>query len=113
LAAEKYGVEAIDVELNVTHLVYTLRRLAGVGYDAVFVRGLDAFGNAFGRGAFVQALRYATSASRLGPAVVASLRRLHGMDILFDVVIRMGEDFVESVRSPVGKRRIPKAECKL
>ena len=110
--AEKYGVEAIDMELNVTHLAYTLRRLAGLGYDAVFIRGLDAFGNAFGREAFVQATRYIVRASRVGPAVVASLRRLYGMDILFDVVIRMGEDFVESVRSPVGKRRISKAECK-
>lgn len=113
LVAEKYGVETIDVELNVTHLVHTLRRLAGVGYDAVFIRGLDAFGSAFGRDAFVQALRYATRVSRMGPAVVASLRRLYGMDILFDVVIRVGEDFVESVRSPIGRHRISKAECKL
>jgi len=110
--AEKYGVEAIDMELNVTHLAYTLRRLAGLGYDAVFIRGLDASGNAFGRETFVQAIRYTTRASRMGPAVVASLRRLYGMDILFDVVIRTGEDFVESVCSPIGKHRIPKAECK-
>jgi len=111
LVAEKYGVEAVDVEFNITQLLHALLKLTGRGYDAVFIRGLDAFDKAFGREAFIRALRSVVRASRVGPAVVVSLRRLYGMDVLFDVIIRVGEDFVESVRSPIGKRRVPKAEC--
>jgi len=112
LVAEKYGVETVDVEFNITQLLHTLLKLTGRGYDAVFIRGLDAFDKAFGREAFIRALRCVVRASRVGPAVVVSLRRLYGMDILFDVILRVGEDFVEAVRSPVGKGKIPKAECK-
>jgi len=93
LVAEKYGVEAVDVEFNITQLLQALLKLTGRGYDAVFIRGLDAFDKAFGREAFVRALRCVVRASRVGPAVVVSLRRLYGMDILFDVIIRVGEDF--------------------
>jgi len=111
LVAEKYGVEAVDVAFNITQLLQALLELTGRGYDAVFIRCLDAFDKAFGREAFIRALRCVVRASRLEPAVVVSLRKLYGMDILFDVIIRVGEDFVESVRSPIGKQRISKAEC--
>jgi len=112
LVAEKYSVEAVDVEFNITQLLHTLLKLTSRCYDVIFIRGLDAFDKAFGREAFIRALRCVVKASRVGPAVVVSLRRLYGMDILFDVILRVGEDFVESVRSPVGKGKIPKAECK-
>jgi len=111
LVAEKYSVEAVDVEFNITQLLHTLLKLTGRGYDVIFIRGLDAFDKAFGREAFIRALRYVVMASGMGPAMVVSLRRLYGMDILFDVIIRVGENFVESVRSPIGKQRISKAEC--
>jgi len=111
LVAQKYSVEAVDVEFNITQLLHALLKLTGRGYDAVFIRGLDAFDKAFGREAFIRALRSVVRASRAGPAVVVSLRRLYGMDILFDVIIRVGEDFVEAVRSPVGKSRVSKSEC--
>jgi len=109
LVAEKYGVEAVFLYFDRTQLVQTLLKLKD--YDAVFVRGLDVFDEAFGREAFIRTLRCAARASYMGPALVVSVKDLNGMDILFDVIIRVGEDFVESVRSPIGKHRVPKAEC--
>jgi len=111
LVAEKYGVEAISLYFDRTQLVQTLLKLKD--YDAVFIRGLDVFDEAFGREAFIRTLRCVTRASYMGPALVVSLKELNGMDILFDVIIRMGEDFVESARSPIGRHRVSKAECKL
>jgi len=109
LVAEKYGVETVPLYFDLTQLLHTLLKLKD--YDAVFVRGLHIFDEAFGREAFIKALRYVTRASYMGPALVVSVRDLNGMDILFDVIIHTGEDFVESVRSPIGKHRVPKAEC--
>jgi len=109
----RYGIETIDVELNVTHLLYTLRKLVAEGYDAIFIHRPDVFEELVGKDAFVRALKVMAGIARAGLAVVISLAKTEGIDPLFGAVIHVGENFIEAMRSPTGRIRISKAECKL
>jgi len=111
--ANKYGIEVMDVELNVTHLLYTLRKLVAENYDAIFINWPDLFEELVGRDAFTRALKVMYRISRIGPAMVVSLTETGKVAPLFGVVIHVEENFVEATHSPLGRTRISKAECKL
>ena len=104
LYAEKTGVEALEVEPDLTKLLLLLYQLTASGHDAIFVRGLEILSLFYGREILYTALQLLHKLSRMGTAVVVSRRELYNADMIFDVIVKIGEAGVEAVRSPLGRR---------
>ena len=98
--AERFGVDAVDVGLNVEEL---LGAVVSMDYEAVFIRGLEALATVYDPQVLYMALRILLQTARGGRAVVVMLRNLHNLDILFDVILKMEERSVVGVRGPGGR----------
>jgi hypothetical protein len=98
--AERLGVEAIDVSLNVEEL---LAALVLTSAEVVFIHGLWALSVMYGAPVLYTALRALLHLARSGRAVVVSLRELRDLDILFDVIVRMEGRRATGLRGPGGR----------
>jgi circadian clock protein KaiC len=99
--AERFGVDTVEVDLNIEELFATV---ASADHDVVFIRGLEALSTLYGPSVLYTVLRILLQTARGGRAVVVSLRELHDLDMLFDVIVEMEERSVIGVRGP--QRRI-------
>ncbi|ABL88936.1 hypothetical protein Pisl_1787 [Pyrobaculum islandicum DSM 4184] len=97
---QQFGVESIDVNLDLGELYAAL---ATVKADVVFIRGLEALFRLYGEQLLYSTLQTLLRVARSGPAVVISLRDLHDLDVLFDVIVNVENRTVTSVRAPGGK----------
>lgn len=104
---QQFGVESIDVNLDLGELYAAL---ATVKADAVFIRGLEALFRLYGEQLLYSTLQTLLRVARSGPAVVISLRDLHDLDVLFDVIVNVENRRVTGVRAPSG-RIGEKVEC--
>jgi hypothetical protein len=86
--AEQFAVDAVDVGLNVEEL---FAAVVSTDSEAVFIRGLGALATLYGPAVLYTVLRILLQTARGGRAVVISLRDLHDLDILFDVIVKMEE----------------------
>ncbi len=98
--AEQFAVDAVDVGLNVEELFAAVASTDG---EAVFIRGLGALATLYGPAVLYTVLRILLQTARGGRAVVVSLRDLHDLDMLFDVIVKMEEKNAVGVRGPGGK----------
>jgi circadian clock protein KaiC len=98
--AEQFAVDAVDVGLNVEELFAAVASTEG---EAVFIRGLEALATLYGPAVLYAVLRNLLQTARGGRAVVISLRDLHDLDILFDVIVKMEEKNAVGIRGPGGK----------
>jgi KaiC/GvpD/RAD55 family RecA-like ATPase len=98
--AEKFGVDAVDVGLNVEEL---FAAVVSTDNEVVFIRGLEALAALYGSAVLYTVLRILLQTARGGKAVVVALRDLHDLDILFDVIVKMEEKNAVGVRGPGGK----------
>ena len=98
--AEEFAVDAVDVGLNVEEL---FAAMVSTDVEAVFIRGLEALATLYGPAVLYTVLRILLQTARGGKAVVISLRYLHDLDMLFDVIVRMEEKNAVGVREPGGK----------
>ena len=98
--AERFGVDAVDVGLNVEELFGAVASIDG---EAVFISGLEALATVYGPQVLYMVLRILLQTARRGRAVVVSLRDLHGLDMLFDVIVNVEERSVVGVRGPGGR----------
>ncbi len=98
--AEQFAVDAVDVGLNVEELFAAVSSTDG---DAVFIRGLEALATLYGPAVLYMVLRILLQTARGGKAVVVSLRDLHNLDMLFDVIVKMEEKNAVGIRGPGGK----------
>jgi hypothetical protein len=72
-------------------------------HDVVFIKGLETLFTLYGPSVLYTVLRILLQTARDGKAVVVSLRDLHGLDTLFDVIVKMEERSVIGVRGPQGR----------
>ena len=98
--AEKFGVDAVDVGLNVEEL---FAAVVSTDNEVVFIRGLEALAALYGPAVLYTVLRILLQTARGGRAVVVALRDLHDLDILFDVIVKMEEKNAVGIRGPGGK----------
>ena len=98
--AERFGVDAVEVNLNVEEL---FAAVVSTDRDVVFIRGLETLSTLYGPSVLYTVLRILLQTARGGRAVVVSLRDLHDLDMLFDVIVQMEERSVIGVRGPQGK----------
>jgi len=98
--AEQFGVDVVGVDLNVEEL---LAAVASADGDAVFIRGLEALTTLYGLAVAYTVLRIQLQTARGGKAIVVSLRDLHNLDTLFDVVVNIEEKNAVDIRGPGGK----------
>jgi len=98
--AEQFAVDAVDVGLNVEELFATV---VSTDNEVVFIRGLEALATLYGPAVLYTVLRILLQTARGGRAVVISLRDLHDLDMLFDVIVKMEEKNAVGVRGPGGK----------
>jgi len=98
--AERFGVDAVEVDLNVEEL---FAAVASTDRDVVFIRGLEALSTLYGPSVLYTELRILLQMARGGRAVVVSLRDLHDLDMLFDVIVQMEERSVIGIRGPQGR----------
>jgi len=98
--AEQFAVDAVDVGLNVEELFAAVVSIDG---EAVFIRGLEALATLHGPAVLYTVLRILLQTARGGRAVVISLRDLHDLDILFDVIVKIEEKNAVGIRGPGGK----------
>jgi len=98
--AERFGVDAVELNLNVEEL---FAAVVSTDRDVVFIRGLEALSTLYGPSVLYTVLRILLQMARGGRAVVVSLRNLHNLDMLFDVIVRMEERSVIGVRGPQGR----------
>ncbi len=90
----------MDVGLNVEELFAAVTSTDG---DAVFIRGLEALATLYGTTVLYTVLRILLQTARGGRAVVISLRDLHDLDMLFDVIVKMEEKNAVGIRGLGGK----------
>jgi KaiC/GvpD/RAD55 family RecA-like ATPase len=95
--AERFGVDTVEVDLNVEEL---FAAVVSADHDVVFISGLEALSTLYGSSVLHMVLRILLQVARGGRAVVVSLRDLHGLDMLFDVIVKMEERSVIGVRGP-------------
>ena len=98
--AERFGVDTVEVDLNVEEL---FAAVVSTDKEAVFIRGLEALSTLYGPSVLYTVLRILLQTARGGRSVVVSLRDLHNLDMLFDVIVRMEERSVIGVRGPQGR----------
>jgi circadian clock protein KaiC len=98
--AEQFAVDTVDAGLNVEELFAAVASTDG---EAVFIWGLEAFATLYGPDVLHMVLRILFQTARGGRAVVISLRDLHDLDMLFDVIVKMEEKNAMGVRGPSGK----------
>ncbi|MFP3250126.1 MAG: ATPase domain-containing protein [Thermoproteus sp.] len=98
--ADRFGVGSVDVGLNVEEMLAAVSSWDG---EVVFVRGLEALAAMYGSSVLYMALRILLQTARGGKAVVVSLRDLHDLDILFDVIVRVEEKSAVGMRGPGGR----------
>ncbi|WP_148682442.1 RAD55 family ATPase [Pyrobaculum neutrophilum] len=98
--AEKFGVETIDVGLDLGEFYAAL---ATSKAPVIFIRGLETFSKLYGIQLLYTAVRTLLKLARTGRAVVVSLRDLYDLDVLFDVIVKIEDRAVTGVRAPGGK----------
>ncbi len=98
--AEQFAVDAVDVGLNVEELFAAVASTDG---DAVFIGGLEALATLYGPAVLYTVLRILLQTARSGKAVMVSLRDLHDLDVLFDVIVKMEEKNAVGIRGLGGK----------
>jgi len=98
--AKQFGVDAVDVGLNMEEL---FSAVVSMDYDAVFIRGLEALATIYSPQVLYSVIRILLQTARGGRAVVVSLRDLHDLDMLFDVIVNVEERSVVGVRGPGGR----------
>jgi len=98
--AEQFAVDAVDVGLNVEEL---FAAVVSTDKEVVFIRGLEALATLYGPAVLYTVLRILLQTARRGRAVVVSLRDLHNLDMLFDVIVKMEEKNAVGIRGPGGK----------
>jgi len=98
--AERFGVNTVDVGLNVEEL---FTAVASVDSDVVLIRGLEALATLYGPQVLYMILRILLQTARGGRAIVVSLRDLHGLDMLFDIIVKVEERSVVGIRGPGGR----------
>jgi hypothetical protein len=98
--AERFGVDTVEVDLNVEEL---FSAVISTDCDVVFIRGLEALSTLYGPSVLYTVLRILLQMARGGRTVVVSLRDLHDLDMLFDVIVQMEERSVIGVRGPQGR----------
>ena len=98
--ADQFAVDAVDVGLNVEELFAAVASTDG---EVVFIRGLEALATLYGPAVMYAVLRILLQTARGGRAVVVSLRDLHNLDMLFDVIVQMEERGIIGVRGPQGR----------
>lgn len=95
--AERFGVDTVEVDLNVEEL---FAAVVTTDRDVVFISSLEALSTLYGPSVLYMVLRTLRLMARGGRAVVVSLRNLHNLDMLFDVIVQMEERSVIGVRGP-------------
>jgi hypothetical protein len=95
--AERFGVDTVEVNPNVEEL---FAAVVSADSDVVFISGLEALSTLYGPSVLYMVLRILLQMARGGRAVVVSLRELHDLDMLFDVIVKMEERSVIGVRGP-------------
>jgi circadian clock protein KaiC len=98
--AGQFAVDAVDVGLNVEEL---FAAMVSTDNEVVFIRGLEALATLYGPAVLYTVLRILLQTARGGRAVVVSLRDLHDLDMLFDVIVKIEEKNVVGIRGPGGK----------
>jgi circadian clock protein KaiC len=98
--AERFGVDMVEVDLNVEGL---FAAVVSADSDVVFIRGLEALSTLYGPSVLYTVLRILLQTAGGGRAVVVSLGELHDLDMLFDVIVNMEERSVIGVRGPHGR----------